>query len=313
MMHRKNSSLARIAQKVPRTDGLRAGGIYSSTTDLSAFSRAILNSTLLSPPQTRHWLKPRTHTSSLQQSVGAPWEILRSNAVTDDGRVIDFYTKNGGLGLYGSLMVLIPDYDLGLTILVAGDTSIVNSLARTVLKALIPVVERIGREQAATRYAGLYASTVPLNSSIRLVVQDGPGLKIERWISNGSDILREYGAFFQPVGAGNVDVDVRLYPTGLTDTPPTRYGAAHHSSPVQDASFRAVFQVLPSSSSNSTNSKTNNNSADDFFLQTCISWGGLDAPVYGGNALDDFVFHFDRLGNVVSLEARALRVILRKL
>lgn len=230
---------------------------------------------------------------------------------------MDFYTKNGGLGLYGSLMVLIPDYDLGLTVLVAGDTSILNPLAEATIKTLLPAIDKIGRAQAVARYAGLYESATPLNSSIRLTVDDGPGLKISRWISNGSDILQEYASFFHPSGTetDNLIVDARLYPTGLTDSSQMPNG----SSVVQRAAFRAVFQVLPAarqSQSTSGHGKgdNSNSSGEVFFLNDCGSWSGLDGLVYGSNALDEFIFHFDQLGGdvVVSLEARGLRADLRK-
>jgi len=109
-----------------------AGGIYSSTADLTTFARAIVNSNLLKPFQTRRWLKRHSHTSSLTRLVGAPWDITRSTAVTDDGRVVDLYAKIGGLGLYSSQIVLIPpDYDLGLTVLVAEASSILNPAHRS--------------------------------------------------------------------------------------------------------------------------------------------------------------------------------------
>ena len=71
--------------------------MFSNTVDMLAFSEAILSNKLLSPIETRKWMKPISHTSSLGYSVGAPWEILRSNTLTKDRRVIDVYTKSGDL------------------------------------------------------------------------------------------------------------------------------------------------------------------------------------------------------------------------
>jgi hypothetical protein len=33
---------------------------------------------------------------------------------------VDFYTKNGTLGVYARYLILIPDYDVGFTVLDAG-------------------------------------------------------------------------------------------------------------------------------------------------------------------------------------------------
>lgn len=237
--------------------------------------------------------------------------------MTADGRVVDFYTKNGGLGLYVSLMVLIPDYELGLTVLVAGDTSALNPLAEATIKTLLPAIDRIGQAQAVSRYAGTYKSAAPLNSSIQLTVDDGPGLRIANWISNGSDILQEYGSFFHPPSTGidDVVVDARLYPTGLTDSSQMPDG----SSVVQKMASRAVFQLLPAAGQSTSNGSHGNDndsgSREVFFLDdTCNTWAGLDGLVYGSRAFDEFVFHFDPLdGNtVVSLESRVLRVELVK-
>ena len=55
-------------------------------------------------------MKPVTHTSSLTSSVGAPWEIFRMKIPRG---VVDLYTKGGDIGVYSSLLVLVPDYDVG--------------------------------------------------------------------------------------------------------------------------------------------------------------------------------------------------------
>ena len=56
-------------------DSTPAGGLYSSTADLRIIGKSILNSTLLTPAQTRKWLKPLSFTADPHVAVGAPWEI----------------------------------------------------------------------------------------------------------------------------------------------------------------------------------------------------------------------------------------------
>ena len=209
---------------------------------------------------------------------------------------------------YNSGIVLIPDYDVGFTVLVAGGGGVLPTLVETVIRTLVPAVEKVGRDQAAARYAGRYEAAAPLNSSIDLLVQrEAPGLKIGRWISNGSDFLAEYARFFGPPatqGGGGRELDVRLYPTGLTDS-----SSPSSSSKYREESFRAVFQLVRPG-----NPSSDSSSAEPFFLNACSSWGALDGLVYGNNSLDDFVFRSDeRDGSIVGLEARALRVELRKL
>jgi CubicO group peptidase (beta-lactamase class C family) len=45
-----------------------SGGIFSTTRGLAKFGIGALNSTLLSPDQTRKWMKPVSHTARLQYS-----------------------------------------------------------------------------------------------------------------------------------------------------------------------------------------------------------------------------------------------------
>lgn len=52
-----------------------AGSIYSSTGNMVKAGQAILGSKLLTPAQTRRWLKPMSQTGVLSSAVGAPWEI----------------------------------------------------------------------------------------------------------------------------------------------------------------------------------------------------------------------------------------------
>lgn len=51
---------------------IASGGVFSSINDLAKWGLSILNSTLLSQQETRKWLKPISHTGSLQLSVGRP-------------------------------------------------------------------------------------------------------------------------------------------------------------------------------------------------------------------------------------------------
>lgn len=94
-------------------------GLFSTPRNLTAYTRAILNNTLLTPAQTRTWLKPSSFAGSYAMHVGAPWEIFRLAHLTPDGRPIDVYTKSGSMPGWASYVFLVPEYNIGGTIMVA--------------------------------------------------------------------------------------------------------------------------------------------------------------------------------------------------
>lgn len=87
-------------------DGTPGGGYYSSSHDLAAIGRSILNSTLISPATTRTWMKPRTMTSNPNYNIGAVWQIVPAPTK----RISYLYTKDGDVGHYATYLVLMPDY-----------------------------------------------------------------------------------------------------------------------------------------------------------------------------------------------------------
>ncbi|KAF1355700.1 beta-lactamase/transpeptidase-like protein [Lizonia empirigonia] len=102
------------------TPGAAMGGIFSSPNDLSAIGRSILSSSLLPSSTARALLKPTSFTSSLLGAAGRPWEIYRAALNAERNRVIDLYTKSGNLPGYGANLVLIPDFDVGFVVMMAG-------------------------------------------------------------------------------------------------------------------------------------------------------------------------------------------------
>ncbi|KAJ6108421.1 hypothetical protein N7523_009744 [Penicillium sp. IBT 18751x] len=264
----------------PMGDETPAGGIYSSAKDMATIGRAILNSTILPSALTRRWLKPVSHTSSLDYGVGAPWEILSFN----NERPIDLYTKSGDIGAYSSVFALSPDHGVGFIVLGAGaNTHESLSLASDLVSAiLIPALEKSAKNQAAKRFAGTYALD-SVNSTITISTDDGPGLVVTKWINNSSSMIT---AFMALCGMKRPSqLSMRLYPTGL-------------ESPGK-ISFRAVTPPpLPSGIGP--------------FTSSCITWFTVDSHVYGNVGIDEFVFNLDETGNAVSVTPRVLRTTLKK-
>jgi len=265
--------------------------MYSTASDLAVVGQSILQSTFLSPTITRRWLKPVTHTSSLTNSVGAPWEIHRGTA---NNHVIDIYAKSGLIGTYGSMLALIPDYDVGFSVLAASSNAISESATRIlsdlITDVLLPALENTARAQASTNYAGTYISEgAMLNSSLVLTtIAQNPGLEITKWIQDGKDILLAL-AEFEGIG-GFEDLTMHLYPTNVQ----RRSGNETH------ITFRAVVEDRKAFIDRGA------------FSNNCATWYGLGDFDYGSVWLDEFIFSVGEDGYVLSIEPSILGSVLKR-
>ncbi|KAL4974595.1 beta-lactamase/transpeptidase-like protein [Aspergillus desertorum] len=262
----------------------KTGGVYSSARDMNALGAAILKSELLSPALTRRWLKPRAHTADPTFSVGAPWEIFTLN----EPRAINLYTKSGDFGSYSSMMGLSPDHEVGFTILAAGPRThdVVWALGDLISTVVIPALDAAGKEEAAPRFTGTYASG---NDNLTIITDDGPGLKVTEWRSNGKDMLESLNTL-QWEGP-YADIDVRLYPTGLHS--PAQPGQTSAST----VSFRSVVSYPVRVGAGP-------------MTKTCLAWLAVDGQAYGSVGVDDFVFQIGEGGHAVQVSPRVLRTSL---
>jgi hypothetical protein len=71
-----------------------------------------------------------------------------------DDRVTDIYTKSGSLGLYTSILALLPDYGVGFVTLAAGKGSHV-ALDGLIADIVLPEFETIARKEADSVYEEL--------------------------------------------------------------------------------------------------------------------------------------------------------------
>lgn len=254
--------------------------MFSTINDMSAIGRAILKSTQIPVAMTRRWMKPHSFTSDYKTAIGAPWEIARIG----DQFVYDAYTKAGTLSSYRAQFNLIPDFNLGVSILAVGDSNVSDSVNALIASYIFPALESIARAQASDIFTGQYAAT-DLNSSIIITTDEQPGLRISSWISNGTDILR---VFNESLGNEHLNyVDFRLYPNQL-------YSGKHQ------IGFTGSFQQLPKE-------------ANDKPLPGCASIFTVGAVQYGNVGIESFVFDMDsKTGKVVAMEAMALRLRMEK-
>ncbi|KAF4980692.1 hypothetical protein FZEAL_3360 [Fusarium zealandicum] len=251
-----------------------AGDYYSTINDLHAFGDAVLRHKLLSPAHTRKWMKPTTSTSSQGILIGAGWEIFRSNNVTKDGRLIEFYTKGGDISTYHSLLVLIPDYDLVFTILGAGpeiDGLVLQLIFSDLISVLLPSVEEAGKEESSKTYGGTY-SDQETNSTLTLSVDDEPGFSITNWTVRGVDIINTYlGVNLKPILPIPTGlVRFRLYPTNL------------------EAENQSSWRFMPVAGTPEETEEQNSLFA--WPDAVCNTWASLDRIVYQLLSQDHFVF-----------------------
>lgn len=197
-------------------------------------------------------------------------------------RLVDLYTKNGGLVGYNAEIVLSPDHGIGIIVLVStlddsnpmpDDASTLWSLVELATSIWVPAAEAAGREAAAANYVGTFASEDGLNSSITLAVTpDRRGLDITSLIYNGTDYLAYSAATMGRTGGQLQYMDLR--------------GNG-------DLAFRAIWQLA----------KRPLGGPAAVFLRDCIgTWAAVDSVKYGGFGDDEFIISVDGDGKASGVE-----------
>ncbi|KAL9592936.1 MAG: hypothetical protein Q9179_006238 [Wetmoreana sp. 5 TL-2023] len=260
------------------------GGIYTTASDLALFARSILAKQSLATVDTNAWFKPHSYSSSWEFAYGMPWEIFRtSDLIPDSDRIQTIITKAGSLTGYTSQLLLIPEHDVGIVLLVAGESRALAWLREEMLRNVIPAIETIAREQTNDRLSGTYtASYSPIDSSVSVEVQGSWGLVLTSWISNGTDFLTRYVDMRKRKEDG--PGKVQLTPSGI------KRGS-------KGEVWRAQFVPDKVASSGIINTHVITD---------------VDQLNYASRSLDEFVFELDASGNAVEVELPALRVKLRR-
>ena len=270
-----------------------SGGIYSTTNDLAKFGLSILNSTLIAPEETRKWLKPITHTGSLQFSVGRPWEIFRFTQPST-GRINDLYTKAGDAPpVYGSYLILSPDHGAGFSILLASNQTTVvarSALADTLTSTVVRALESQAAAESVRNFAGRYVSnSTSLNSSVTLTVDPstGSGLHVTSWTSNSTDMF--------PLLESITGNELSLFPTGLHSALPGQ---------AEKIAFRGSY-------GSSTFSRDVGLFVDEGTTNSV--WETIDSSIYGRASFDLFLFDVDANGKAVAVTPAVTRATLHKI
>lgn len=171
------------------------GGIYSSTTDMSKFVRYIL--THYNALATGvNWMLPASWAINTKSFYGMPFEIFRTDEILNESkRPVTFVTKAGGLPGYYSRIFVMPEYGLGLTLLVGGEDGggeLLGKIQEIVTVDLVRQAEDVIWAHMHTTFTGTYSAIVAgLNSSLELYASPQHGLVVESLISNGTDVLHD--------------------------------------------------------------------------------------------------------------------------
>lgn len=222
---------------------------FPYATDASSYPN---KHSILPAMKVREWLTPSGFTGG-KGLVGRPWEIKRKKYPDCHGdRAVTLYSKAGGGTGYNAGITIIPELGVGITILIAGDGGRFKSpdgarysfhwttIRRMLLEqqGLLKAIEQAAYGEAEKSYLGEYlfnsfmldgddGTNAPLQktnipngpifSGMELIRDNGPGLRIKRWISNGTDFLGTMKKVKMQMSMKEVEGAVavaRMYPIG---------------------------------------------------------------------------------------------------
>jgi hypothetical protein len=255
--------------------------MYATPNDLNRFLRGLLNNELLSSTDLATWLKPTSFSpTSKNEAIGMPWTIRTpTNVLSPESgdRPVEIFLMPGGQGYYNGYVGVIPEYQLGYSVNVAGvgDDPALRALMDYIVRYSVPHYDSIRREQAKENYAGRYGSG---GSALELVVDDGPGLKVETWTTGGKAVKDAWVEFFGSDAQNAIDAEVRLYPVGA------------------DNRWRASFKSI-----------SETNSTGTIFEDSCYTWFTAGAWLYGGLNVDEIDFTLGEDGKAIEAVSPGLR------
>lgn len=275
--------------------------MYASASDISALGRGILSHKVIKPALTRRWLNGITFSADVLASIGAPWGVRRIQLAKDTQphRTLSVFTKAGTFRKYTAFITLLRDFNIGFTIMMAGNPAITNFGGADLLGAsLIPAYDAVARDEANKLYGGRYSSKelrngTYINSTLTISVDPGkPGMGVGPWISNGTDMVDMAIRLQAGSDRSGIKPEVRLYYTQLESK--TADGGKRQS-------FKAIFEDTGGPAL-----------GQQLFSTDCGAWVGITGVTYASMPLDAFVFNLDKSGKVVSIENLALRMKLYK-
>lgn len=265
------------------------GGLFATSNDMSTFLRYVLNHFNGITPKL-NWFQPASFTEGVNSFYGMPWEIFRTDKILSGAsRPVTFITKGGGLPGYITNIILVPEYSLGITILTAGNTQLMDQLREIVTTKLIRAADKLAQRQAHDRYVGTY-SAHHINTTLTISLSPYQGLYVSEFISNGTDTLSLLFEF--AADRAHSDITLQLISTQLYRDEKRKKGEL----------FRAVLDMSPRHDGGPRGVW------DDF----CVT--NVDLFMYAGKPVGEVVFWDtdDKGGRYDRVELSAFRVSLNR-
>jgi len=234
---------------------------------------------------TLNWFHPASYSTTISSFYGTPWEIFRTNSILPStSRPVTFVTKSGSVPGYLSYIILLPEYDLGITILTTGTSTLLKDSIREIITVpLVKTAEHIAQKDLAARYTGTYQAA-HLNSTLIISHSAKKSLYVESLISNSTDVFAALKSFWP-----SDDLRIQLVPTLLFRDEEKQQGEIWRGLPVPEKRNESLIW-------------------DDFCLTD-------DDPVqFAGKPVFEFVMWHadDGAGRVEEVELSAFRVTLKR-
>ncbi|CAI4217598.1 unnamed protein product [Parascedosporium putredinis] len=212
--------------------------------------------------------------------------------------------KAGRIGDYSALIIMLPDYGIGFTVLTAGNMpgNMNFDFADAIGATLLPAVHAAARDLARANFAGSYefANVTALNSSLVVAVDDDPGLSVAGWVSNYTN-MAAVAVMLQLSTTDPVNPRIRFYPTGLETVVRRRQEVDGTEVLRRRVAFKATFEHADSPARENR-----------LFSTDCATWLSASSNLWAARALDELVFEIDEDGTAVAVEPVALRVVLER-
>ena len=246
------------------------GGIYSSSSDMSKYVRYIL--THYNALATGvNWFMPASWSTGMESTYGMPFEIFRTDRLLKDSRrPVTLVTKAGGVPGYFSRISMLPEYGLGITILVGGNVKLLGKIQEVVGVELVRAAEAAIWPNVARTYTGSYVATdSSLNSSIELASSPSTGLILNSFVSNSTDVLGTVlPVYADPdIADGKQPWHAQLVPTLLYKNESTQQGE--------------IWRML-------VTPERKNDGSEGIFDEFCIT--DIDTASYAGLPVNEVVF-----------------------
>lgn len=231
-----------------------------------------------------NWFHPASYSTTLSSFYGTPWEIFRTGSILPfTSRPVSFVTKSGSVPGYLSYIILLPEYELGITILTTGLNADLKDQIREALSVpLVKAAEAITQNDLAHRYTGKYTAK-DIDSTLALSQSSTRSLFISSFVSNSTDFFTSWGKLLDfKSGAGRL----QLIPTLLYRDEEKQEGEIWRGVIVPETRQNLVW--------------------DDFCLTDD------DSLLYAGKPLLEVVFWEGNDGRMSEVEISAFRVRLKR-